>query len=115
MPNNDLTTPEIHCSQSKCKALLLAGYQYKTCEKCRSVSKLSMQKKRKRKQEEADKGSDTVRATGPHSTSVQEIEPPSDTHRESKVRRSILHFQGTLTKQIDRKMSLPSLRTRTRS
>ena len=116
MQNSNLTTPpKNQCSQSKCKALLPAGYQYKTCEKCRSASKLSMQKKRKQKQEKADKGSDTVPATSPHSTNLQEIEPISDTHGESRVCRSILHFQGTLTKQIDRKMSLSSLRTRTQS
>ncbi|KAH9074988.1 hypothetical protein EDB83DRAFT_2312455 [Lactarius deliciosus] len=54
--SNDVLTPpsENQCTQSKCKATLPVGYQYKTCEKCRSVSKLSMQKKWKR--DKADEG-----------------------------------------------------------
>ena len=49
-----------HCTQSKCKTLLPVEYQYKTCEKCRATSKLSMQKKRKR--ETTDEGINE----GPH-------------------------------------------------
>ncbi len=41
------------CSQSRCKAALPPGYGYKTCEKCRSISKLSKQK-RKREQDNED-------------------------------------------------------------
>ena len=50
-----LSQPSVNqCTQSKCKAALPDGYQYKTCEKCRNISKLCMQKKRKR--DKADEG-----------------------------------------------------------
>ncbi|KAH8985840.1 hypothetical protein EDB86DRAFT_2832929 [Lactarius hatsudake] len=52
---DDFTSPSKNqCSQSKCKALLPVGCKYKTCDKCRNVSKLSMQKKRKRDKRDED-------------------------------------------------------------
>ena len=41
--------PEKQCCQSKCKVVIPSGYNYKTCQKCREISKHSMQKKWKRK------------------------------------------------------------------
>ena len=38
---------EIQCSQSKCKATFPAGYKYKTCDKCRNISRLCMERKQK--------------------------------------------------------------------
>ena len=52
---------KILCSQSKCKAILPAGYNFKTCDQCHTISKLSMQKKRKR--EDADEGPHCQQAT----------------------------------------------------
>src|SRR6266702_2919596 len=52
--NNFAPPSENQCSQSKCKANLPVGYEYKSCEKCRNTSRLSMQKKQKR--EKVDEG-----------------------------------------------------------
>jgi hypothetical protein len=71
-----------HCSQSKCKAILPEEYQYKTCDKCRAASKMSMQKKRKR--DKTDEGKDEGR---PHPSG-----PPSsegDTELKPEVSRTI--------------------------
>ena len=51
--NVDTTTPipphvERRCSQSKCTVVLPDGYKYKTCQKCRDISKHSAQRKQKR-------------------------------------------------------------------
>ncbi|KAH9051623.1 hypothetical protein EDB83DRAFT_2507093 [Lactarius deliciosus] len=69
-PNvNSTPLSENKCSQSKCKAVLAAGYQYKTCEKCQSLSRLGMQKKQKR--EKTDEGSHHSPATAPGSRGLE--------------------------------------------
>jgi hypothetical protein len=53
IPDENLAPPsDRECSQSKCKAKLPVGYKFKSCEKCREVSRLGMQKKRKREKED---------------------------------------------------------------
>ena len=72
-----------YCTQSKCKAALPDGYKYKTCEKCWNISKLSMQKKRKR--DKADEG--------PPCNS--HLEEDSDTELKQKVSRFTDEQHGT--------------------
>ena len=72
--DNDFAPPsENQCSQSKCKANLPVGYKYKSCEKCRNTSRLSMQKKRKR--EKVDEGPHRQQATAPGNSSTTEKGP----------------------------------------
>ena len=56
------------CSQSSCKTYLPAGYGYKTCEKCRSISRLS-----KRKHMQGDKGQPQRQRTASSNTNVNEM------------------------------------------
>ena len=49
---NSAPLSDIRCSQSKCITRLPMGYKHKNCEKCRNVSRLSMQKKRKREKDD---------------------------------------------------------------
>ena len=85
---------KILCSQSKCKAILPAGYKFKTCDQCHTISKLSMQKKRKR--EDADEGPHRQQATAPSGSlkekgPIEYIHSGSDTELtpdETKVSKS---------------------------
>ena len=76
--------PVSHCTQSKCKAVLPAGYQYKTCEKCRNISRLSMQKKRKR--DKTDEGQHHSPPIAP-TPRDNDIEEDSDTELKNKVHK----------------------------
>src|ERR1700744_2388760 len=88
--NNSALPSEKLCTQSKCKAVLPNDYQYKTCDRCRNISKLSMQKKRKR--EKADEGPHCSPATAPGASkeegpvdSGSETELTQDEDRVSKI------------------------------
>ena len=97
------------CSMSKCKALLPVGYQYKTCEKCRNSSKLSMQKKRKR--EKADEGRSP--AIAPSSGNLGERGDAEPTLDEHEVSRNVCWLREELLPMKFRKTVFPlSLRTR---
>ncbi|KAF8257921.1 hypothetical protein EI94DRAFT_1816526 [Lactarius quietus] len=67
------------CTQSKCKAALPDDYQYKTCEKCRNISRLSMQKKRK--WDKADEGQGCL---PPIARSNSHLDEESDTELKQK-------------------------------
>ncbi len=96
------------CSQSKCKATLPVGYQFKTCENCRNNSRLGMRKKQKRGK--ADEGPLHSPATPPSNSTLKEKGPTEDsdtelTHDESKVSGNIFgslrgHLPVDLTKAI---------------
>jgi hypothetical protein len=45
---------KMECSQSRCKEIIPVGSGFKTCEKYRSISRLSHQKKRKGEKENED-------------------------------------------------------------
>ncbi|KAH8996443.1 hypothetical protein EDB86DRAFT_2803978 [Lactarius hatsudake] len=91
---DDFTSPSKNqCSQSKCKALLPVGCKYKTCDKCRNVSKLSMQKKRKRDKHDEDPHHQQAPAPGNSNTTEKgpveyiyvgsEMESASDESKEN--------------------------------
>ena len=90
-----------YCTQSKCKAALSDGYKYKTCEKCRNISKLSMQKKRKR--DKADEGPPCN----------NHLEEDSDTELKQKVSTFTSQFSTNSYPKLSRKMLPLPLRTKT--
>ena len=92
---NDSTSPsERYCSQSKCRAILPEGHKCKTCVKCRTINKISMQKKWK--QDKADEGPrrspTTAMRDGQH-------DKESGTELKSEVSRMSSIFKMTLTQQ----------------
>ena len=79
---DDFAPPsEIQCSQSKCKANLPAGYKYKTCDKCRNISRLCMERKRKRedivegphRQQPTAPGNNASKEKAQSNTSISEV------------------------------------------
>ena len=92
------------CTQSKCKAIIPEEYQYKTCEKCRAMSKISMQKKRKR--DKTDEGKDEGR---PHPST-----PPSserDTELKHEVSGITFGLKEHLPNETSRKVLLLCFKT----
>jgi len=114
--SNDFTPlSENKCSQSKCKAVLPIGYQYKSCEKCRSVSMLSMRKKRKR--EKTDEGPSHSPVTAPGSSSLEKKGVGSDMELicdESKVSGLKFPILGGPLLSNCRTLSQSSSKTRAR-
>ena len=102
LTKDDFAPPSVnHCTQSKCKATLPDGYKYKTCEKCRNMCKLSMQRKRKR--DRADEGL-------PHNSHLEE---DSDIELTNKVSRFTFRIlKELLPNKSSRKMLLSPLRTK---
>ena len=97
--NNSTLPTESHCTQSKCRTVLPPGYQYKSCEKCRNISKLSMQKKRKRdKADEGEGGESHSPPTAP-TPSDKDSDKDSDTELKHKVSRVTFEGLGKKTYQ----------------
>ncbi|KAH8982149.1 hypothetical protein EDB83DRAFT_2326588 [Lactarius deliciosus] len=103
-PNVDFAPPsENKCSQSKCKVVLAAGYQYKTCEKCRSVSRLGMQRKRKREQTDENlHHRDPPAITAPGSSNLEEKGTESDVEQTNLYKHVPVKFEdkGAIMKQL---------------
>lgn len=94
--NFDLAPPpENLCTQSKCKAILPTGYQYKTCEKCRQISKLSMQKKRKRDKDNEGSGPSHPQVTAPGRSDLEQEGPVENTYVGSDT--DLMHDEGKVS------------------
>ena len=86
MDENSAPQPIRQCSQSKCKNILDAGYQFKSCDQCRERDKLAKQKKRQRDKENKESLKRPRLAVDYDSPEVIEIDSgTSDDERDSKV------------------------------
>jgi hypothetical protein len=89
MDENFPPQPTRQCSQSKCKHILDAGYQFKSCEQCREHDKLAKQKKRQRDKENKESLKRPWLEANYDSPEVIEIDSgTSDDEHDSKVSNS---------------------------
>ena len=94
-PKNDSASPsERYCSQSKCRAILPEGHKCKTCVKCWTINKISMQKKWKR-----DKADEGPRCSPTTAMRDGQHDKESGTELKSEVSRMSSIFKMTLTQQ----------------
>ena len=87
LAQNNTSATRKYCTQSKCKTILPADGP-KTCEKCRSISKLSKQKKRKREKADEGENHSPPRAPAPKDNDTDN----SDTELKRKVSRISFEF-----------------------